>query len=79
MGQVIIFPERTYAAKAFFAAQFEMSGTLDGYIDFATPCGTWQLSLDEARAVIVALNGAISDVRANCLYDRDELLEPCAP
>lgn len=52
-----------------------MGGTLDGYIDFAIPRGkTFQLSLGEARAMIAALQGAVADVQANCLYDRDTLL-----
>jgi len=56
---------------------FQLSGTLDGFIDLATPsAGTYQLSLDEARALVAALNGAIADVKANCLYDRDALLLP---
>jgi hypothetical protein len=68
---------RTYSAKTFTAGVFQMSGTLDGYIDFVMyRKGTEQLSLDEARALIAALNGAVADVQANCLYDRDELLAP---
>lgn len=76
MVQIVYLPHRTYRAKAFLAGAFETSGTLDGYLDFATPKGTWQLSLDDARALIAALNGAINDVQTNCLYDRDVLLEP---
>lgn len=76
MAEIVHLPQRTYSAKSFRAAGFQMSGTLDGFIDFATSRGTWQLSLDDARAVIAALNGAIGDVQANCLYDRDVLLEP---
>ena len=75
MGDVVIFPARTYAAKPHYGAEFQMSGTLDGFIDFATDCGTYVLSLDEARAVVAALNGAIDDVTTNCLYDRDVLLD----
>lgn len=79
-GAVIALPQRTYRAKPFRAGDFLLSGTLDGYIDFALPeCGTYQLSLDEARALIAALNGAICDVRDNCLYDRDVLLEKDIP
>lgn len=76
MAEIVSLPPRTYTAKAFHAAGFQMSGTLDGFIDFAASRGTWPLTLDEARALIAALNGAISDVQANCLYDRDALLEP---
>jgi hypothetical protein len=76
LGEVLAFRCRTYSAKAFRACDFQLSGTLDGYIDFAVPeRGTYVLSLDEARALIAALNSAVEDVRANCLYDRDALLE----
>lgn len=77
-SKIARLPARTYAAKAFCAAGFQISGTLDGFIDFATSLGTWQITLDEARALIAAINGAMSDVQANCLYDRDALLEPNA-
>lgn len=79
-------PLRTYIAKQFEVAVgelseqardgFKISGTLDGYIDFAVTRATYQLSLDEARALAAALNGAIRDVTANCLYDHDVLLAP---
>lgn len=67
---------RTYCAKLFVAGPFKMAGTLDGYVDFAVPGRTYQLSLDEARALIAALNSAVADVQANCLYDKDALLAP---
>jgi hypothetical protein len=75
---IVILPirTRTYSAKPFFARPFEMAGTLDGFIDFATPTETYTLTLGEARNLIAALNGTISDVEKNCLYDRDVLLEP---
>ena len=78
---VIPFQRKSYEAKRFDApvgcAKFEIAGTLDGFIDFALPSrGTYQLTLDEARAIVAALNSAIDDVKANCLYDRDPLLEP---
>ena len=56
---------------------FKIAGTLDGHIDFAVPShGTYQLTLGQARLMLVALSGAIEDVTTNCLYDRDALLEP---
>lgn len=77
MSDVLSFPKRTYSAKQFHAAGFQTAGTLDGYIDFAVPAkGTFQLSLAEADQLIAALSGAVADVRANCLYDKDVLLEP---
>lgn len=65
----------TYEAKLFRAANFKAAGTLDGFIDFATPeSGTYPLTLNEARAIVAALNSAIADVRVGCLYERDALL-----
>lgn len=79
MSNVIQLGQRTYRAKHFSARPFELAGTLDGFIDFATPAGTWPLTLDEARALIAALNGAVADVGARCLYERDALLMPEQP
>jgi hypothetical protein len=54
---------------------FRMSGTLDGFIDFVVPGGkTLPLSLDEAKGLAAAINGAIADVEKNCLHESDELL-----
>lgn len=74
---MIVTPmRRTYTAKLFEAAGFKTAGTLDGYVDLAVPQGgTYQLTLDEALLLIAALHGVVSDIRANCLYDRDALLE----
>lgn len=53
----------------------EISGTLDGYIDFALPAGiTYQFTPGELRALMAAMAGAVDDVQRNCLYDRDALL-----
>ena len=72
---VVQFPARTYTARLFMACEFKVSGTLDGYIDFAVPNGkTFPLSPDEVVMLVTALNGALEDVRANCLYDRDVFL-----
>lgn len=69
------FQRKTYAAKAFHAAAFEMSGTLDGYVDFVVPeRGTYQLSLEEVRSLIAALRDVESDIVLNCQYDADPLL-----
>jgi hypothetical protein len=73
---VLRFPPRTYSAKLFQAVGFKVAGTLDGFIDFAVPGGkTFQLSIEEAHDMVSALNGAVADIRANCLYDRDVLLD----
>lgn len=76
---VVSFPARTYTAKLFRVPvsghDFLISGTLDGYLDFALPnAGTYQLSIAEARSLVAALNGAVCDITENCLYDRDALL-----
>lgn len=79
MGQLLEMPAKTYKAKLFEVligiSSFKLAGTLDGFIDFAIPdVGTYPLSLDEARLLVAALTGAISDIEANCLYERDCLL-----
>ena len=77
---IVKFSQRTYSAKIFRVSlsegpDFVMAGTLDGFIDFATPGGsTYAFTLDEARQLVAALNGAIHDVEENCLYERDALL-----
>ena len=73
---------RTYEARRFDVlgdfGRFQLSGTLDGFIDLAVHDDrggrTYPLSLEEASALAAALNGAIKDVATNCLYDRDALL-----
>jgi hypothetical protein len=75
LNNVLSFPPRTYCATLFEANEFKVAGTLDGYIDFAVPgYKTFQLSMDEINDLVSALNGAAADVRCNCLYDRDVLL-----
>lgn len=74
-NNVLRFPPRTYCAKLFEANDFKVAGTLDGYIDFAVPgYKTFQLSMNEINDLVSALNDAVADVRSNCLYDRDVLL-----
>jgi hypothetical protein len=78
--RILQFPPNTYNAKLFsvdygFSHSFKVAGTLDGFIDLATPQGTWPLSITEARELANALNASIADVEDNCLYDRDALLE----
>ena len=88
-SNVIQFGRQTYVAKlthlalgAPTRATFSMAGTLDGYVDFAIAgkqgefLGTYQLSCDEARQLIAALNSVVTDIQTNCLYDRDPLLLP---
>lgn len=81
MADVIPIRKNTYSAKLFEVLfddlkPFKVAGTLDGFVDFATPMGgpTYPLSLDEARQLVAALNSAIHDVETNCLYERDALL-----
>lgn len=73
---VIKFPGRTYSAKLFKAGNMQVAGTLDGYLDVAFPDLTYQLTLEDALGLVKALNASIADVRENCLYDKDALLEP---
>jgi hypothetical protein len=72
---IIKFPDRTYTAKLFEVEDFKVAGTLDGYLDLALPGGTYQISPTKALALAAALRAAVEDVRANCLYDNDVLLE----
>jgi len=79
-GKLIQMPNNTYRAKLFSVAHgdkdFLVAGTLDGFIDLATPSsGTYQLSMETAEELHTALGKSISDVKANCLYDNDALLE----
>lgn len=76
---ILPFRRKTYVAKPFEApcgpGVFKLSGRLDGYVDFALPVGkTYQLTIGEARALLVALNGVLADVEHNCLHDQDALL-----
>lgn len=72
-------PAKTYTSKLFSvpcgAEILKLSGTLDGFIDLATANATYPLTIDEAKALRVALSGAIADVETKCLYDSDALLE----
>jgi len=72
---VIQMPPRTFRAKLFEAGAFKAAGTLDGFIDLATPNGTYVLSIETAQALAMAVCNAIGDVKTNCLYDDDALLE----
>lgn len=72
---VIQMSPRTYTAELFEAGLFKTAGTLDGFIDLATPNGTYPLTLAEAHDLAMALCSAIADVKTNCLYDSDALLE----
>lgn len=75
---VVQMPARTYVAKLFEAkwenAVFKVAGTLDGFLDFAAPGGgTYPLTLEEAEGLVKALQSGISDVKANCLYEKDAI------
>ena len=70
---------RTYSAKGFALdtpyGKFQMSGTLDGFVDVAVPHGnTYPLTLEETRALAASLLQAADDVEKHCLGDRDALL-----
>lgn len=75
--------KRTYKAKSFDVAwetkTLTIAGTLDGFIDLATPNGTYPLSIAEASSLATALRDSVSDVETNCLHDRDALLESPEP
>jgi hypothetical protein len=75
VSNLIQMPANTYTAKLFESGVFKLAGTLDGFIDLATPRGTYALSLDEANGLAMAICNAIGDVKENCLYERDALLE----
>jgi hypothetical protein len=79
MDNILPMPPRTYVAREFCckweSKTFKISGTLDGFIDFAVPdMGTFPLSPTEARAMANALLGAVEDVEKRCLYDADSLI-----
>ena len=75
MAKAIGLPTQTFTAKLFVAGQFKVAGTLDGFMDLATPKGTCLLSIEEAHALIAAINNSIADIESNCLCERDALLE----
>lgn len=85
MSTVIPFRLHSYEAKGqvVIASGFTlgMAGTLDGWIDFAISQSdgshlTYQITRDNARAIIAALHAVVDDITANCLFDRDPLLMP---
>lgn len=85
MPQVIQFKRRSYEAKQqeVFASGMTVvtAGTLDGYVDFVVGATDGnriihQITRDDARAIIAALNTVANDIDANCLFDRDPLLAP---
>lgn len=60
-----------------------VAGTLDGFMDFVVQTSDgrriiYQITRDDARAVIAALHAVVDDIGANCLFDRDPLLMPLA-
>ena len=80
---VIALHPKSYSAKlhVLHVSGFDIhiAGTLDGLVDLAiiTSNGksrTYNLTCDDARALIAALHSAVSDVQQNCLFDRDPLL-----
>lgn len=84
-ASVIQFRRRSYVAKGQEVSAsgfiFKTSGTLDGWVDFSVGCSdgshlTYQITRDNARAIIAALHAVVDDITANCLFDRDPLLMP---
>src|SRR5690348_14598105 len=87
VADVIQFRPRTYEARPFTVLasglQFLISGTLDGFLDFAVVQGngaslTYSITCDDARMIAASLISAAQDVQANCLFDRDSLLVKAA-
>lgn len=75
--------KKTYSAKPFkvfgSGLEFHMSGTLDGFIDFAIieadgKSRTYIITPVDARLLAVNLAATADDVDKNCLYDNDALL-----
>lgn len=82
---VIPFRQRTYEAKLQEVHACGMTvtavGTKDGYMDFVVEAQggnriIYQITRDDARAIIAALHAVVDDITANCLFDRDPLLMP---
>ena len=80
---IIQFGPNTYVARleklTVSGLDIKISGTLDGYIDFAvTPVDqksrTYSLTCDDARRIMAALGSVVADVQGNCLFERDGLL-----
>lgn len=78
-------PPRTYDAKLteirVGPLTIQVAGRLDGYIDIVFRDGkegkhtAYIMSLDSTCRFIAALNTSVTDVRKNCLYDNDALIE----
>lgn len=82
---VLAFRPRTYSAKRAevhaSGMTFIAAGTLDGYLDFVVEASDgkriiYQITRDDARAIIAALHSVVDDITANCMFDRDPLLMP---
>lgn len=77
---VISMKPKTYRAQLFEMAgsgvNIKIAGTLDGFLDFALVGDkTYILTCEEAKRLADLLIAAIADVKTNCLYDNDVLLE----
>jgi hypothetical protein len=73
---VVKLADRTYTAKLFEVEGFKIAGTLDGFVDLATPNGpTFQISRDTALMLAAELMACVADINKNYLFDRDALLE----
>jgi len=74
----------TYCAKLMSVRasglEFHIAGTLDGFVDFCIieESGrhvTHNITRDDAIRLIAGLHSVIQDINANCLFDKDLLLE----
>jgi hypothetical protein len=83
MGDVFEL-RRTYRARLetvdASGLTIKIAGTLDGCIDFAVIEGdgasrTYSILPNEAANLATALSRVVSDIKTNCLYDRDILLK----
>lgn len=88
--KTVIVPFPLPTRKSYVAKQQEVNasgmtviaaGTLDGFMDFVVQASDgrriiYQITRDDARAIIAALHAVINDIGTNCLFDRDPLLMP---
>lgn len=82
---VLPFKRRTYEAKGQVVHASGMTltagGTLDGCIVFVVEASNgnriiYEITRDNAVAIIAALHQVVHDIDTNCLFDRDPLLMP---
>ena len=83
-ADVVPLRPRSYVAKlhrvAVAGLEFHIAGTLDGFLDFAIiessgRSATYNITCNGAQRLAAVLTMTVADVQANCLFDRDPLLE----